>query len=115
VWATLGLFPVAGQNLFLVNAPAWRESRIKVGESAMTIETTGFVEPEPSGPAQYVQSVHLNGAPLERSWLTGTELHRGGRLLIELGPVPGRWGTEVRPPSTSTSEASRTEPTGGKP
>ena len=26
VWASLGLFPVAGQNLFLISAPAWRES-----------------------------------------------------------------------------------------
>ena len=113
VWATLGLFPVAGQNLFLINAPAWRESRIKVGGSAMTIETTGFVEPEPGGPTQYVQSVQLDGEPLERTWLTGHELHRGGRLLVELGPVPGDWGADTRPPSDSTSEARRAEPAGG--
>ncbi|RYV50948.1 glycoside hydrolase [Pengzhenrongella frigida] len=107
VWATLGLFPVAGQNLFLINAPAWRESRIDVGGSAgstFIIETTGFEEPEPGGPVQYVQAVQLNGAPLERTWLTGNELHRGGRLHITLGPVPGRWGTGSRPPSTSTTE-----------
>jgi putative alpha-1,2-mannosidase len=115
VWATLGLFPVAGQNLFLINAPAWRESRIDVGGAAMTIETTGFVEPEPDRPAQYVQSVQLDGTPLQRTWLTGTELHRGGRLLVELGPVPGRWGTGVRPPSDSTSERPRTQPTGATP
>ena len=114
VWATLGLFPVAGQSLFLINAPAWRESRIEVGGSTMTIETSGFVEPEPGGPAQYVQSVQLDGAPLVRTWLTGTELHRGGRLLIELGPVPGRWGTELRPPSDSTSVLPP-ERTGGRP
>ncbi|QTE27994.1 glycoside hydrolase domain-containing protein [Pengzhenrongella sicca] len=101
VWATLGLFPVAGQNLFLINTPAWRESRIQVGAAAFTIATSGFVEPVPGSPAQYVQSVRLDGAPLERSWLTGTELHRGGLLHIELGPVPSRWGTEIRPPSTS--------------
>jgi putative alpha-1,2-mannosidase len=115
VWATLGLFPVAGQNLFLINAPAWRESRIEVGGSVMTIETEGFVEPEPGGPAQYVQSVRLDGVPLERTWLTGTELHRGGRLLVELGPVPGRWGTDVRPPSASTFEDPHDEPTGVRP
>jgi putative alpha-1,2-mannosidase len=114
VWATLGLFPVAGQSLFLINAPAWRESRIEVRGSAMTIETSGFVEPEPGGPAQYVQSVQLDGAPLTRTWLTGAELHRGGRLLIELGPVPGRWGTEARPPSDSTPKGPR-EQTGARP
>ena len=106
---------VAGQNLFLINAPAWRESRIEVGACGMTIETRGFVEPAPGGPVQYVQSVQLDGAPLERTWLTGTELHRGGRLLVELGPVPGRWGTDVRPPSDSTSTRPRTQPTGATP
>ena len=50
VWASLGLFPVAGQNLFLISAPAWRESSIDVGDRNLTIETTGFVEPTPDGP-----------------------------------------------------------------
>ena len=99
VWATLGLFPVAGQNLFLISTPAWRESRITVAGGALTISTSGFVEPTPDGPAQYIRSVRLDGAPLERPWLTGAEMHRGGRLLIELGPAPSGWGVDVRPPS----------------
>ena len=103
VWASLGLFPVAGQNLFLISAPAWRESSIDVGDRNLTIETSGFVEPTPDGPAQYVQSVHLDGERLDRTWLTGTELHRGGRLHVALGPAPSDWGTTVRPPSVSTT------------
>ncbi|MCC2314133.1 glycoside hydrolase domain-containing protein [Cellulomonas xiejunii] len=99
VWASLGLFPVAGQNLFLLNAPAWREARVDVGGRLLTVETTGYTEPEPDGPAQHVQSVHLDGVPLDRPFLTGGELHTGGRLLIGLGPEPSGWGTQHRPPS----------------
>ena len=99
VWASLGLFPVAGQSTFLLNAPAWREARIDVGGAPLSIETTGFVEPEHGGPAQHVQSVHLDGEPLERPYLTAGELHRGGRLLVALGPEPSGWGTRHRPPS----------------
>lgn len=110
VWASLGLFPVAGQNVFLLNAPAWRSSRIEVGGMAgatLEIETTGFTEPTPDGPAQYVQSVHLDGRPLDRSWLSGSEVHRGGRLVVGLGPEPSGWGTGaagpgVRPPSSAS-------------
>ncbi|MCL3861000.1 glycoside hydrolase domain-containing protein [Actinotalea sp. K2] len=109
VWASLGLFPVAGQNLFLINAPAWREARMQVGGSTLHVETTGFVEPEPDGPAQYVQSVRFDGAPLDRTWLTGTELHRGGRLSIELGPDPGRWDA-ARPPSSPSTVPARSRP-----
>jgi putative alpha-1,2-mannosidase len=103
VWASLGLFPVVGQSLFLLNAPSWRSSRIRVAGGELAIETTGFVEPTPDGPPQYVQSVRLDGQPLERSWLTGTEVHRGGVLSVELGPQPTGWGTTVRPPSQSTA------------
>ena len=53
------------------------------------------------GPAQYVQSVALNGDRLERTWLRGDEVHRGGRLLVELGPEPSDWGRNTRPPSAS--------------
>lgn len=106
VWASLGIFPVAGQNLFLISAPAWRESSIEVGDRNFVIETSGFIEPTPDGPTQYVQSVHLDGERLDRTWLTGTELHRGGRLHLELGPTPSAWGTTVRPPSVSTTPPS---------
>jgi putative alpha-1,2-mannosidase len=103
VWASLGLFPVAGQSLFLLNAPSWRSAAIRVAGGELAIETRGFVEPTPDGPPQYVQSVHLDGQPLERSWLTGTEVHRGGQVVVGLGPEPSRWGTVVRPPSASAS------------
>jgi putative alpha-1,2-mannosidase len=99
VWASLGLFPVAGQNVFLIGPPAWREAHLAVGGRPLALETAGFTEPEADRPAQYVQSVWLNGAPLNRTWITGQELHAAGRLLIELGPQPGAWGRDDRPPS----------------
>jgi len=107
VWASLGLFPVAGQNLFLVNAPSFAESEIRLGEGDLRIETTGFVEPHAGGPAQYVHSVALNGDRLDRSWLRGDEVHRGGRLLVELGPEPSDWGRNARPPSASADRPDR--------
>jgi len=101
VWASLGLFPVAGQNLFLVNAPSFAESELRLGDGELRIETTGFVEPERDGPPQYVQSATFNGVPLDRTWLRGDDVHRGGRLRIELGPEPSAWGRDGRPPSAS--------------
>jgi putative alpha-1,2-mannosidase len=99
VWASLGLFPVAGQNLFLVNAPSFQRSDIRVGSTQFTIDTAGFIEPAADLPSQYVQSVTLNGRRLERSWITGNELHAGGELVVELGPQPSTWASSTRPPS----------------
>jgi putative alpha-1,2-mannosidase len=99
VWASLGLFPVAGQNLFLLNAPLFASATIAVGDESFRVRTRNFVEPVHGGPVQYVQSMRLNDEPLERSWISGTELHRGGELLIELGPEPSDWATTNLPPS----------------
>jgi putative alpha-1,2-mannosidase len=99
VWASLGLFPVAGQNLFLLNAPLFEKSSMTIGGSTFDVTTDNFVEPAHGGPVQYVQRMQLNGAPLERSWISGSELHGGGELHVELGPSPSGWGTTERPPS----------------
>jgi putative alpha-1,2-mannosidase len=106
VWASLGLFPVAGQNLVLVNAPSFGEATVSIADKSLEILTRGFKEPEHGGPPQYVQSAEFNGKPLERSWLRGNELHRGGQLVLHLGPDPSGWGTANRPPSDSTPNPS---------
>ena len=45
VWASLGLFPVAGQNVFLLNAPSFAGAVVRLGDATLELETTGFVEP----------------------------------------------------------------------
>lgn len=102
VWASLGLFPIAGQSMYMINAPSHRYAKLTLGGPELEITTVGFVEPTPDGPVGYVQSVSLNGTPVEQSWMSARELHRGGRLEVVLGPVPSAWGTTTRPPSVTT-------------
>jgi putative alpha-1,2-mannosidase len=105
VWASLGLFPIAGQSLYLINAPSFRESRIALADNELVIDAPGFVEPDAGGPAQYVQSASFNGESLDRTWLTARELHRGGHLRLKLASRPSAWGTRTRPPSASDLDA----------
>jgi putative alpha-1,2-mannosidase len=110
VWASLGLFPVAGQNLFLVNAPAFDRAVLRAGDGEFIIETSGHRE-TPIGvdgldadpPVQYVQSATLDGKPLNGTHLRATDVHRGGRLHLRLGPEPSAWGRRIRPPWLSES------------
>jgi putative alpha-1,2-mannosidase len=102
VWASLGVFPVAGQNLYLVNAPAFERSRLRLGDATLHIRTSGFREPGRDVPAQYVQGVRWNGVPLTRMWLRASELLAGGDLLVELGDDPTAWRSAERPPSSPT-------------
>jgi putative alpha-1,2-mannosidase len=108
VWASLGLFPVAGQNLFLINAPAFVRGAIRIGEREFVVETSGHEE-TPIGAdgldretaPRYVQSATLDGEPLAAAHLSAAAVHRGGRLHLRLGPEPSSWGCAVRPPSLS--------------
>jgi putative alpha-1,2-mannosidase len=93
VWASLGLFPIAGQSLYLINAPSFAESRLALADKELVIDAAGFIEPVADGPAQYVQSAIFNGETLSRTWLTARELHRGGHLRLQLGPRPSAWGS----------------------
>jgi putative alpha-1,2-mannosidase len=101
VWASLGLFPVAGQSIYLLNAPSVPESAVAFADAELVIEAAGFVEPVAGGPTQYVRSASFNGETLDRTWLTAGELHRGGHLRLQLGAQPSGWGTTTRPPSAS--------------
>ena len=108
VWASLGLFPVAGQNLFLINAPAFARAAMRVEGGEFVIETTGHREHPISSdgldrdpPPQYVQSATLNGRPLHAAHLNAADVHQGGRLHLRLGPEPSTWGHGIRPPSLS--------------
>ena len=108
VWASLGLFPVAGQSLFLVNAPAFARSALRVDGGEFVVETTGHRE-TPSAPTasrrhrpfSTCRPATFNGRPLETTYIRAADVHNGGVLHLELGPEPSPWGRSVRPPSLS--------------
>lgn len=101
VWATLGLFPVAGQDLVLLHAPSVPSSTLRLGGSELDVTATGLVPPEPGGPVNHVVSAELDGRPLERAWLSGDELRSASSLTLTLSPRPTGWGRQHRPPSLS--------------
>lgn len=106
VWASVGLFPVAGQGIFLIDAPSFDRAVLSVGGGELVVDAVGERPPPEQGPA-YVQSVTHDGADLERTWLSGSELLRPGHLVVELGPQPVDWAPESRPPSGPSSSTQR--------
>ncbi len=102
VWASLGLFPVAGQSVFLLHPPAFERSSIQTGGEPLVIDSEGF-EPRTAGSKpQYIVAASLDGTPLDRSWLSSAEVRRGRLLRLRLADQPSTWATSTRPPSTST-------------
>lgn len=109
VWASIGLFPVAGQSLFLVHPPAFERAALRVGGNEFVVETSGHVATPVSSdgidrppPVRYVQSATLDGEPLQATYLHAADVLGGGRLHLRLGSEPSDWGRWSRPPSQST-------------
>ncbi len=94
VWAALGLFPVAGQSIYLIGVPTFERVELNVAGKSFVIDTRNRSENQ-----NYVSQVILNGEQLMRSYLTGAELFEGGHMVVHLSPMPNDWGSDHRPPS----------------
>ncbi|KAK8037903.1 secreted glycosidase [Apiospora phragmitis] len=101
-FAFMGFFPVAGQDVYLLTPPLFREVNLQTpsGKRA-TIRNIGF---DPSYEAIYIQKARLNGKSYTKNWITHDFFYHGGLLELTLGPKESEWGTrdEDLPPSSST-------------
>ncbi len=109
VWASLGLFPVAGQHRFLLHPPAFPHAVLDVDGHELVVEAPGRRPPVPGEPPQHVVAVHLDDRPLDRTWLDSRELREASRLRFELGTEPSAWGRDVRPPTMTTRPTTETD------
>ncbi|KAI1336984.1 glycoside hydrolase family 92 protein [Xylariaceae sp. FL0016] len=101
-FAFMGFYPVAGQDVYLLTAPMFRQVSIKTPSGRLaTIKNYGF---DPSYQAIYIQSVKLNGKAHTKNWITHDFFVNGGTLEFVLGARESVWGTrdEDLPPSLST-------------
>jgi predicted alpha-1,2-mannosidase len=87
LWSSLGIYPLAGSDRYVLGAPLFPEATLAVSGGTFTVEGTGV-----SDTNIYVQSVTLNGAPLTTPFLHHADLKAGGKLSFVMGPNPSTWG-----------------------
>jgi predicted alpha-1,2-mannosidase len=97
----MGLFPVAGQNVYLISAPFFPTIEIKspLKAKAAIIRVNGF---DPTYKDIYIQNVTLNGLAYSRNWITHSFFEDGGELVLTVGGKNSTtWGTRLEdvPPS----------------
>lgn len=106
VWASIGLFPNAGQPFYYIGSPLFERTVLHLEHGrTFTIVASGT-----SASNLYVQSAKLDGRPLERAWLTHGEIVRGGTLHLTMGPNPVRWAMHAPPPPRMVAPASPVTP-----
>ncbi|KAG2412530.1 hypothetical protein HFD88_010087 [Aspergillus terreus] len=102
VFAMMGLFPVPGQNVYLITPPFFEEVCVALPGAAgrACIRNRGF-DAERLHERVYVQSATLNGEVYTRNWIGHEFFTEGMTLELVLGESESGWGTarEDLPPS----------------
>jgi predicted alpha-1,2-mannosidase len=103
LFQTLGIFPVAGQDIYLISSPSVPDASLALANGKkLHIISKGF---DATGLSRYVQSATLNGHSLTTSWFRHAEIAEGGTLILNMGSSPSTWGTTTPPPSQSDTGA----------
>ncbi|KAL9106875.1 MAG: hypothetical protein Q9227_008122 [Pyrenula ochraceoflavens] len=96
----MGLFPVAGQDVYLITAPFFESWSIRnpLSNVTATVTTVNF---DPGYQNIYVQSATLNGEVYTKNWIGHDFFAQGMTLELTLGSTESDWGTsdEDLPPS----------------
>jgi predicted alpha-1,2-mannosidase len=94
--STMGIYPVMGQDLYLLTTPAFTRTEMSLGTGGKK----QIIEASNAGAENlYIVSATLNGKPLDRAWLRHREIAEGAVLQFELKDRPTDWGTKNPPPS----------------
>ncbi|KAI9661136.1 MAG: hypothetical protein M1821_009463 [Bathelium mastoideum] len=104
--AMMGLWPVSGQNVYLITPPFFSSVSLKSGQTGRTA-TIRNINFDSGYKNIYIQSATLNGKPYTKNWITHDFWTNGDTLELTLGPKESSWGQADAdlPPSLSTTNA----------
>lgn len=86
VESMLGFYAVPGSDRYVVGAPAFPHAAISVPGGTFAIDAA-----EVNDTNKYVQSVTLNGSPLDAPVFHHSDLRAGGSLVFAMGPKASGW------------------------
>ncbi len=89
VLASIGLHPVCpGDDRYQITSPVFSRVTVKLDPEYYPGKTFTVIARDNSPENIYIQSVKLNGKPLNRYWITHEEIVNGGVLELEMGSEP---------------------------
>jgi predicted alpha-1,2-mannosidase len=94
--SSMGLYPVMGQDIYLLTTPAFKNINIVLGKSGKILN----IKAADAGTGkEYIVSATLNGKSLNRAWIRHEEIKDGAEICFILGNEPTAWGIDELPPS----------------
>jgi predicted alpha-1,2-mannosidase len=90
VFLTTGIFPFAGQDVYYLHGPSVPKLIFHLPNG----KTFTILGKNASPSNIYIQSVILNGKPLDNPWIRHKDILNGGILIFTMGPAPSKWGCD---------------------
>jgi predicted alpha-1,2-mannosidase len=103
IFSTLGLFPVAGQDIYLISTPSIPDASLNLGNGKKLHVIARNLDGQ--GLNRYVQSATLNGVNLDTAWFRHSQIENGATLVLSMGSAPSKWGQTTPPPSMSDASS----------
>ncbi|MCK5281144.1 MAG: glycoside hydrolase family 92 protein, partial [Cyclobacteriaceae bacterium] len=99
VMSSIGLFEMDGgastEPVYEIGSPIFSKITINLDENYYKGKQFVIEAKNTSAKNKYIQSAMLNGKPFNRFWFYHSELVKGGKLVLEMGPEPNeQWGIE---------------------
>lgn len=100
VLAAMGLHPVnPGDNIYILTSPVFSKVQFSLDPKYYKGDKFTITAKNNSPENIYIQSVKLNGKPINRAWIRHEEIVNGGTLEFTMGKEPNmKWGTTELPP-----------------
>ena len=97
IFTCLGFYPVCpASDSYVIGAPQLSKAVMHLSNGHdFTVTAAQLSETN-----KYVQSVTLDGKPLDQPFLRFADLAKGGTLMFTMGPRPSSWGTHPQISST---------------
>jgi putative alpha-1,2-mannosidase len=91
VFSAMGFFPVTpGSGEYAIGSPFFESIRIQLSDG----KTFSVVARNCSRKNKYIQSARLNGQPLNKPFISHTDIVQGGKLVLVMGERPNKeWGS----------------------
>jgi len=104
VLSAMGFYTVdPAEPVYIIGSPIFNEITVHMGlGNSFTIVANNNSEKN-----IYIQSATLNGKPLNRTWFSHSDIAHGGKLVLNMGPMPNKsWAAApgAEPPSMSRPE-----------
>ncbi len=84
MFAAMGFFPNAGQDIYYINGPSFKKVTIHLGNEKDIIISA----PNASAENVYVKSVSINGKEWHKPWFRHADIQNGAEIIFDMSDKP---------------------------